>query len=284
MLLHDWVALARELMLGSKVVERVDCFTYVLSFICTCGVVCDEILARVQNARLAFTNLRHLQRRRDIRLPAKGRVYCTAETTLEVMPAMVENLGWKDIEGSNVMNIPQHDPIMVVSVYTKTVDYTLSIMKSFTLIGAYYCCNTNISIICHPNALVITVIYTINNNNHNCLYVSICMATSFGFWNAQLDAIVKLSVFGISLVLFTCGLLIGAAIKTDLADHITSIVLSLMVISVVTMIVAVVLSIWYHLKYCSLMLEMGHLSSDLESQPDYQKEEFIWIKQSCDKH
>ncbi|VDO87602.1 unnamed protein product [Schistosoma margrebowiei] len=81
------------------------------------------------------------------------------------MPAMVENLGWKDIEGSNVMNIPQHDPIMVVSVYTKTVDYTLSIMKSFTMIGAYTCCNTNIIIICHHNALIINVIYSTNNNN-----------------------------------------------------------------------------------------------------------------------
>ncbi|VDP30909.1 unnamed protein product [Schistosoma margrebowiei] len=44
-----------------------------------CGLVCDEISARIQKARLAFTNLRHLWRRRDIRLSTKGRVYCTAK-------------------------------------------------------------------------------------------------------------------------------------------------------------------------------------------------------------
>ncbi|VDP60183.1 unnamed protein product [Schistosoma mattheei] len=40
-------------------------------------MVCDEISARIQNARLDFANLRHLWRRRGIRLSTKGRVYCT---------------------------------------------------------------------------------------------------------------------------------------------------------------------------------------------------------------
>ncbi|RTG88280.1 uncharacterized protein DC041_0005854 [Schistosoma bovis] len=43
-----------------------------------CDLVCDEISARIQKARLAFTNLRHLWRRRDIRLSTKGWVYCAA--------------------------------------------------------------------------------------------------------------------------------------------------------------------------------------------------------------
>ncbi|VDP54751.1 unnamed protein product [Schistosoma mattheei] len=34
--------------------------------------------ARIQKARLAFANLRHLWRRRDVRLSTKGRVYCAA--------------------------------------------------------------------------------------------------------------------------------------------------------------------------------------------------------------
>ena len=38
----------------------------------------DEISARIQKARLAFANLRHLWRRRDIHLSIKGRVYCAA--------------------------------------------------------------------------------------------------------------------------------------------------------------------------------------------------------------
>ncbi|KAH9581016.1 hypothetical protein MS3_00000550 [Schistosoma haematobium] len=78
MSLQDWVASTPELMIGSEVVERVDRFTYLGSFISACGLVCDEISARIQEARLAFTNLRHLWRRRDIRLSTKGRVYCAA--------------------------------------------------------------------------------------------------------------------------------------------------------------------------------------------------------------
>ncbi|VDP85929.1 unnamed protein product [Schistosoma mattheei] len=73
MLLYDWVALTPELMIGSEVVERVDRFTYLGSLVSPCGLVCDEISARIQRARLAFANLRHLWRRRDIRLPTKGR-------------------------------------------------------------------------------------------------------------------------------------------------------------------------------------------------------------------
>ncbi|VDP61797.1 unnamed protein product [Schistosoma mattheei] len=41
-------------------------------------MVSNEISARIRKARLAFANLRHLRRRRDIRPSTKGRVYCTA--------------------------------------------------------------------------------------------------------------------------------------------------------------------------------------------------------------
>ncbi|VDP37568.1 unnamed protein product, partial [Schistosoma mattheei] len=41
-------------------------------------MVSDEISARIRKARLASANLRHLWRRRDIRLPIKGRLYCAA--------------------------------------------------------------------------------------------------------------------------------------------------------------------------------------------------------------
>ncbi|VDP07528.1 unnamed protein product [Schistosoma margrebowiei] len=52
-----------ELVIGSEVVECVDRFTYLGSLISPCGPVCDEISARIQKARLAFANLRHLWRR-----------------------------------------------------------------------------------------------------------------------------------------------------------------------------------------------------------------------------
>ncbi|VDO92717.1 unnamed protein product [Schistosoma margrebowiei] len=78
MLLQDWVALTLELMIGIEVIERVDRFTYLGSLISPYGLVCDEISARIQKARLAFVNLRHLWRRRDICLSTEGRVYCAA--------------------------------------------------------------------------------------------------------------------------------------------------------------------------------------------------------------
>ena len=42
------------------------------------GHISSEVSARIQKARLAFTKLKHLWRRRDIRLSTKGRVYAAA--------------------------------------------------------------------------------------------------------------------------------------------------------------------------------------------------------------
>ncbi|CAH8495582.1 unnamed protein product [Schistosoma intercalatum] len=68
MLLQDWVALTPELMIGSEVIEPVDRSTYLRSLTSPCGLMCEEISSRIQKARLAFTNLRHLWHRRDIHL------------------------------------------------------------------------------------------------------------------------------------------------------------------------------------------------------------------------
>ncbi|KAK4468373.1 hypothetical protein MN116_000167 [Schistosoma mekongi] len=78
MLLQDWPASFPKLVIGSEVIECVDRFTYLGSLITPGGSVSDEISARIQKARLAFANLRHLWRRRDIRVSTKGRVYCVA--------------------------------------------------------------------------------------------------------------------------------------------------------------------------------------------------------------
>ncbi|VDO61486.1 unnamed protein product [Schistosoma margrebowiei] len=67
----DWSASTPELRIGSEVVERVDNFTYLGSLISPNGSVSDEISAQIRKARLAFANLRHLWRRRDIRLSIK---------------------------------------------------------------------------------------------------------------------------------------------------------------------------------------------------------------------
>ncbi|VDO96297.1 unnamed protein product [Schistosoma margrebowiei] len=97
MLLQDWVALTPKLMIGSEVIERVDRFTYLGSLISPWGLVCNKISARIQKARPAFTNLRHLWRRRDIRLSTKGCVYCAAVRPLlhygsETWPVRVEDI------------------------------------------------------------------------------------------------------------------------------------------------------------------------------------------------
>ncbi|CAH8604143.1 unnamed protein product [Schistosoma margrebowiei] len=187
------------------------------------------------------------------------------------MPAMFENLGWKNIEGINVMNIMQlDDPIMVVSVYTKTVLILVAIQISVSFViimlssllskmilqngGGWI---TSISagiliLIAFVIALVMAFVKKINEkyplNVALVIIYSICMVTALGVWNTQLNPLVKLAVFGISLVLFTFGILIGAAIKTDLTDHLMSILISFSFISVVIVLVAVVLSFWKQYK------------------------------------
>ncbi|VDP90100.1 unnamed protein product [Echinostoma caproni] len=59
-------------------VEQVDKFCYLGSYISPGGCITDDASARVHKTRLAFANLRHLWRCRDIRLPVKGRVYTAA--------------------------------------------------------------------------------------------------------------------------------------------------------------------------------------------------------------
>ncbi|KAH9582966.1 hypothetical protein MS3_00007543 [Schistosoma haematobium] len=96
LLLQDWSASTPELRIGSEVVERVDNFTYLGSLISPNELVSDEISTRIRKARLAFANLRHLWRRRDIRLSIKGRVYCAAVRSVliygsETWPLRVED-------------------------------------------------------------------------------------------------------------------------------------------------------------------------------------------------
>ncbi|VDP96024.1 unnamed protein product, partial [Echinostoma caproni] len=67
MLLQDWVGPAPSLTLTGEVIEQVDAFCYLGSYISPGGRIMDEVSARIQMARLAFANLRHLWRRRDIR-------------------------------------------------------------------------------------------------------------------------------------------------------------------------------------------------------------------------
>ncbi|VDO76629.1 unnamed protein product [Schistosoma margrebowiei] len=70
---------------------------YVCETLCPCGLVCDDISARIQKSRLAFANLRHLWRRRDIRLSTKGRVYCAAVRPVLLYGSETWPVGVEDI-------------------------------------------------------------------------------------------------------------------------------------------------------------------------------------------
>ncbi|CAI2731921.1 unnamed protein product, partial [Schistosoma spindalis] len=181
------------------------------------------------------------------------------------MFAMVENLRWKNIEGINLMNIMQHDdPLIVVSTYTKTVLLLIEIQisVSFIIIMLSSLLRMNVQnswqlissiiagillLISFVIVLLIAFVKKINEKyplNVVLVFIySVCTATALGVWYTHLDIYVKLAIFGISLVLFTCALLIGGAIKTDLADHLMSVLISFSVISVIIVLVALVLSV-----------------------------------------
>ncbi|WP_432422665.1 reverse transcriptase domain-containing protein [Streptococcus dysgalactiae] len=74
-LLQDWQEPVPVITLNGDRLNVVDNFVYLGSNIAAGGGVGDEISSRIAKARLAFANLRHLWRRRDIRLSLKGRVY-----------------------------------------------------------------------------------------------------------------------------------------------------------------------------------------------------------------
>ncbi|CAH8657151.1 unnamed protein product [Dicrocoelium dendriticum] len=75
-LLQDWQVPLPALTLAGETLEVVESFVYLGCCITAGGAVGDEISMRISKARLAFSRLRHLWRRHDIRLSIKGRVYC----------------------------------------------------------------------------------------------------------------------------------------------------------------------------------------------------------------
>ncbi|VDP72280.1 unnamed protein product [Echinostoma caproni] len=75
MLLQDCFGPAPSLTLTGEVIEQVNKFCYLGSYISLGGRIMDEESARIQKVRLAFVNLRHLWCRRYFRLSVEGRVY-----------------------------------------------------------------------------------------------------------------------------------------------------------------------------------------------------------------
>ncbi|CAH8644038.1 unnamed protein product [Schistosoma rodhaini] len=118
-------------------------------------------------------------------------------------------------------------------------------------------CSTVVSILfCSLIALVIALLIVLVKKISekyplNVVFViiySISMAMAMAIWNLQLDVLYKLAIFGISLVLFTSALLIGAAIKGNLVDHSMIIIISLLSTSIVILVVGAVLSVFHNKK------------------------------------
>jgi hypothetical protein len=95
-MVFDWSDPVPNLELGGNVLEVVDKFVYLGSCFSNKGLQ-DEISGRIIKARAAYTNLRHLWRRRDISLAVKGRVYNASVRSVllygcESWPVRVEDL------------------------------------------------------------------------------------------------------------------------------------------------------------------------------------------------
>ena len=97
MLLQDWTETSPQLLLYCESLGIVDKFTYLDSCITAGGHITEEINNRIVKARVAFSNLRHLWRRKDVSLKVKGRVYNAAVRPVllyasETWPLRVEDM------------------------------------------------------------------------------------------------------------------------------------------------------------------------------------------------
>ena len=75
LMLFNWTGPIQPLLMEGEELEQVDKFTYLGSCISANGSIAEEISARIARAQAAFSNLRHLWRRRDVSLTTEGRVY-----------------------------------------------------------------------------------------------------------------------------------------------------------------------------------------------------------------
>uniref|UniRef100_A0A5K4FBH6 BI1-like protein n=1 Tax=Schistosoma mansoni TaxID=6183 RepID=A0A5K4FBH6_SCHMA len=188
------------------------------------------------------------------------------------MVLIVENDEW---EGVNVMK--HVDRLRVVSTYTKTVLILVTIQISITFViimlssipGINFLGNQELIpfiiavvfvLIAFAIALLIILVKKISEKYPlNVMFViiySISMAIAMAVWRIELCILYKLAIFGISLVLFISALLIGAAIKANLIDHLLIIIITLLAISIVILVVGFVLSV-LHYKYATTGVYIG---------------------------
>ncbi|CAH8603941.1 unnamed protein product, partial [Schistosoma margrebowiei] len=75
---------------------------------------------------------------------------------------------------------------------------------------------------------------------------TITLATAIEIIDILVDIVTKLGAFGISLILFTSALLIGAAIKTRLADYLTAILILFIIAAILIAGAVILITIFKH--------------------------------------
>ena len=71
----DWIESNPKLLISGEVLGTVDKLTYLGSCITAGGHIAENLSVRIVKAIVAFCNLRHSWRRKDVSLNVKGRVY-----------------------------------------------------------------------------------------------------------------------------------------------------------------------------------------------------------------
>ena len=92
---NHWTESNPELIISGKVLGTVDNFTYLRSYITSGGHIAEDLSMRTVKARVAFCNLRHLWRCKDVSSKVKWRVCNAAVHTVllyasETWPMWVE--------------------------------------------------------------------------------------------------------------------------------------------------------------------------------------------------
>ena len=96
-LLRDWVGAYPVLSIAGSTLEIVEHFQYLGATISSAPNVVDDVNSRIVKARLAFTKLNQIWRRKDVRLAIKGRLYnaCVRSVLLygsETWPLRAEDI------------------------------------------------------------------------------------------------------------------------------------------------------------------------------------------------
>uniref|UniRef100_A0A094ZSL8 Uncharacterized protein n=1 Tax=Schistosoma haematobium TaxID=6185 RepID=A0A094ZSL8_SCHHA len=143
-----------------------------------------------------------------------------------------------DTSTNEMINILKYDHLLIISTYTRTMTIFYShftVGKSrYRLFYPNYTLAALLLYIMFSTALPITDDLTIT------------LATAIEILDILVDMGAKLDAFGISLTLFTSALLIGAAIKTRLADYLTAIVILLIITAILIAVASFLITIFKH--------------------------------------